>query len=97
MRRSRGPIMSTVSDCRGVRKRRQRQCKVCSILKRHVGERHVIKYYCATCSSSDKARMYLCEQIWPHHYSGTSMTCSQIWHFKWEHGPNVQTHDAGGT
>ncbi|KAG3234859.1 hypothetical protein PI124_g20097 [Phytophthora idaei] len=40
----------------GVRKRRQRQCKVCSVLKRRVEERRATKYYCAPCSKSDKAR-----------------------------------------
>ncbi|ETL86523.1 hypothetical protein L917_14045 [Phytophthora nicotianae] len=34
----------------GVRKRRQRQCKVCSILKRKIGERRATKYFCASCS-----------------------------------------------
>ncbi|GMF51243.1 unnamed protein product [Phytophthora fragariaefolia] len=40
----------------GVHKRRQRQCKVCSILKRKIGERRATKYYCAACSTSDTAR-----------------------------------------
>ncbi|KAG3145833.1 hypothetical protein PI126_g13582 [Phytophthora idaei] len=40
----------------GQRKRRQRQCKVCSNRKRSVGKRQATKYYCPGCSSSDKAR-----------------------------------------
>ncbi|KAE9006415.1 hypothetical protein PF005_g9626 [Phytophthora fragariae] len=56
----------------GVRKRRQRQCKVCSVLKRKVGERRATKFYCAACSKSDKAR------IWPRHYPNNSMSCYHI-------------------
>ncbi|EGZ27546.1 hypothetical protein PHYSODRAFT_247083 [Phytophthora sojae] len=69
----------------GVRKRRQRQCNVCSILKRYVGEYRATKYYCAACSKSDTARLYLCNMAWKH-YPGNSMTCFQIWHNKWENG-----------
>ncbi|EGZ29517.1 hypothetical protein PHYSODRAFT_471805 [Phytophthora sojae] len=82
----------------GVRKRRQRQCKACSILKRKVGERCATKYYCAACSKSDTARyvvhfgevgdVYLTSflQFVPKHYPGNSMTCFLIWHNKWENG-----------
>ncbi|EGZ30635.1 hypothetical protein PHYSODRAFT_475315, partial [Phytophthora sojae] len=56
----------------GVRKRQQRQCKVCSVLKRRVGERRATKYYCAACSKSDKGRYV--------------DVCYQIWHHKWENG-----------
>ncbi|POM62452.1 hypothetical protein PHPALM_28397 [Phytophthora palmivora] len=69
----------------GVRKRRQRQCKVCSILKRKVGERRATKYYCTACSKSETARLYLCNKAWKH-YPGNSLTCFQIWHNKWENG-----------
>ncbi|ETN02644.1 hypothetical protein PPTG_16248 [Phytophthora nicotianae INRA-310] len=48
----------------GVRKRRQRQCKVCSLLKRRIGERRATKYYCPTCSPSEKARTCLCQKVW---------------------------------
>ncbi|ETO83103.1 hypothetical protein F444_02833 [Phytophthora nicotianae P1976] len=40
----------------GVRKRRQRQCNVCSNRKRHIGQRRGTKYYCEGCSKSDQAR-----------------------------------------
>ncbi|POM65599.1 Hypothetical protein PHPALM_18656 [Phytophthora palmivora] len=69
----------------GVRKRRQRLCKVCSILKRKVGERRATKYYCTACSKSETARLYLCNKAWKH-YPGNSMMCCQIWHNKWENG-----------
>ncbi|POM58186.1 Hypothetical protein PHPALM_37205 [Phytophthora palmivora] len=84
----------------GVRKRRQRQCKVCSILKRRVGERRATKYYCAACSTSDKAR------VWPQHYPGNLLTCSQIWHYKWNNGAKrpiprcgrgIQSRESGGS
>ncbi|KAG3132998.1 hypothetical protein C6341_g22729 [Phytophthora cactorum] len=69
----------------GVRKRRQRQCKVCSVLKRRVEERRATKYYCAACSKSDKAR------IWPQHYPGNAMSCYQIWHHKGGNGAKRPT------
>ncbi|ETP36917.1 hypothetical protein F442_15218 [Phytophthora nicotianae P10297] len=69
----------------GVRKRRQRQCKVCSLLKRRIGKRRATKYYCPTCSPSEKARTYLFQKVWKH-FPGNTMTCSQIWHYKWENG-----------
>ncbi|KAG6959138.1 hypothetical protein JG688_00010212 [Phytophthora aleatoria] len=71
----------------GQRKRRQRQCKVCSNRKRSVGERRATKYYCPGCSLSDKARTYLCNKVWPHTKNNT-LTCHQIWHFQWNNGAN---------
>ncbi|POM70573.1 Hypothetical protein PHPALM_12963 [Phytophthora palmivora] len=95
------PDWQVVKD--GIRKRRQRQCKVCSILKRKVGERRTSKYYCAGCSKSDNARLYLCNKAWKH-FPGNSMTCFQIWHNRWENGTkrprprcgrDIQTRAAG--
>ncbi|ETL41843.1 hypothetical protein L916_07240 [Phytophthora nicotianae] len=61
----------------GTQKRRQRQCKVCSNRKRHVGDRRATKYFCAACSPSDKTRTYLCNKVWPH-YPGNALVCHQI-------------------
>ncbi|POM72257.1 Hypothetical protein PHPALM_11057 [Phytophthora palmivora] len=90
----------------GQRKRRQRQCKVCSIRKRHIGERRATKFYCPGCSSSDKARTYLCNnKVWPH-YKNNTFTCHQIWHFQWKNGAerprprcgrDIQNREAGGS
>ncbi|KAE8958506.1 hypothetical protein PR001_g31031, partial [Phytophthora rubi] len=88
----------------GQRKRRQRQCKVCSIRKRFVGERRATKFYCPGCSPSDKARTYLCNKVWPH-YKNNTLTCHQIWHFQWKNGTerprprcgrDIQNREAGG-
>ncbi|OWZ10803.1 hypothetical protein PHMEG_00016281 [Phytophthora megakarya] len=70
---------------KGVRKRRQRQCKVSSIIKRHIGDRHATKYYYGGCSVSGKARIYLCQKVYEH-FPGNTMTCHPIWHYKWENG-----------
>ncbi|ETL33779.1 hypothetical protein L916_13846 [Phytophthora nicotianae] len=51
---------------------------------RKIGERHATKYFCAGCSKSDKAQLFLCNKVWKH-YPGNSMTCFQIWH-KWDNG-----------
>ncbi|ETN05271.1 hypothetical protein PPTG_14044 [Phytophthora nicotianae INRA-310] len=49
-------------EINGQRKRRQRQCKVCSNRKRSIGERRATKYYCPGCSPSEKTRTYLCNK-----------------------------------
>eukprot|EP00644_Phytophthora_capsici_P003438 jgi/Phyca11/116695/e_gw1.31.165.1 len=74
----------------GVRKRRQRQCKVCSVLKRRVGERRATKYYCAACSKSDKA-----QYVRSYHKKCNAMSCYQIWHYKWENGAKRPTPQCG--
>ncbi|POM58673.1 Hypothetical protein PHPALM_36648 [Phytophthora palmivora] len=61
----------------GQRKRRQRQCKICSNRKRHIGERRATKYYCPGCSPSDKARP---------HFKHNTLTCHQTWHHLWKNG-----------
>ncbi|EGZ11470.1 hypothetical protein PHYSODRAFT_516905, partial [Phytophthora sojae] len=90
----------------GIRKRWQRHYKVCPVLKRRFGERRATKYYCAVCSKSDKARMYLCNKIWPQHYPGNAMSCYQIWYHKRENGTkrpkprcgrNFQSREAGAS
>ncbi|OWZ13820.1 hypothetical protein PHMEG_00012799 [Phytophthora megakarya] len=48
---------------------------------------------------------YLCERIWHEHYPSNAMTCSQIWHYKWENRtkcPNprcgdIQSRVSGGS
>ncbi|OWZ11267.1 hypothetical protein PHMEG_00015732 [Phytophthora megakarya] len=65
--------------------KRQHQCKICSIIKRHIGDRQATKYYCGSCSVSDKARTYLCQKVYEH-FPGNTMTCHQNWHYKWENG-----------
>ncbi|KAG3094969.1 hypothetical protein PI124_g21749 [Phytophthora idaei] len=41
-----------VPVCKWGAKTSQRQCKVFSVLKGHVGERRATKYYCAACSKT---------------------------------------------
>ncbi|OWZ18542.1 hypothetical protein PHMEG_0007351 [Phytophthora megakarya] len=69
----------------GQRKRRQRQCNVCSSRKRSIGEHRATKFFCPGCSPSEKARIYLCNKVWPHSKNNT-LTCHQIWHFQWNNG-----------
>ncbi|POM79443.1 Hypothetical protein PHPALM_2889, partial [Phytophthora palmivora] len=64
------PDWQVVKD--GIRKRRQRQCKVCSILKRKVGERRTSK-------------LYLCNKA-SQRQRGSAASFIQIWYNRWENG-----------
>ena len=70
------------------RKRRQRACKVCSLLR---DERLVrsfnTKYYCKNCSQDD-ARVYLCNRVRREEF-GNTLTCFQIWHQHWKNGSAI--------
>ncbi|ETN09747.1 hypothetical protein PPTG_22826 [Phytophthora nicotianae INRA-310] len=90
-------------EINGQRKRRQRQCKVCSNRKRSIGERRATKYYCPGCSPSEKTRTYLCNKVWPH-WKNNTLTCHQIWHHQWKNGAerprprcgrDIQNREAG--
>ncbi len=75
------------------KKRRQRACKVCSLLRRAGSSRsYNSKYFCATCSVGQK-RIYLCDRV-RRQETGNTLTCSQLWHSRWKNGtrfpPNVQ-------
>ncbi|KAG3043761.1 hypothetical protein PC121_g22343 [Phytophthora cactorum] len=54
-------------------KKRQRTCKVCTLLKSK--PRKYIKYYCPECSSG-VIRKYMCNVV----REGRERTCFQIWH-----------------
>ncbi|KAE9040032.1 hypothetical protein PR003_g5079 [Phytophthora rubi] len=69
----------------GVVKYRQRQCKVCSLRKQKIGERHNTRFYCSGCCEGNK-RVYLCDHVRPEHYPGNSLTCFAIWHSMWRDG-----------
>ncbi|POM60489.1 hypothetical protein PHPALM_30649 [Phytophthora palmivora] len=74
------------------RKRRQRACKVCSVLKESSeakgGE---TMFYCSTYklhSNSKKAtvtRVYLCNKV-KHTSNGETVSCFEIWHRHWPNG-----------
>ena len=49
--------MYTAPD--GKRKRRQRACKVCSLLFHSGDKRKTTKYFCDACSDGDKRYVYL--------------------------------------
>ncbi|DAZ99395.1 TPA: hypothetical protein N0F65_005297 [Lagenidium giganteum] len=75
----------------GRRKRRQRACKVCSLLQRNADpaspKRKTTKYYCDACSEGDK-RLYLCS-VPRHPRYGDNITCFQIWHGHWDCGVSL--------
>ena len=67
------------------KKRRQRACKVCSLLRSNDTARsYNSKYYCPACSQGKK-RIYLCDRV-RRAESGNSLTCFQVWHFQWKSG-----------
>ncbi|OWZ14701.1 hypothetical protein PHMEG_00011772 [Phytophthora megakarya] len=64
------------------RNRPRHQCKVCSLLKRKVGELCASRFFCAACGKGQK-RVYLCDRARPNHYPENRLTCFQTWHSKW--------------
>ncbi|KAG3245693.1 hypothetical protein PI124_g9569 [Phytophthora idaei] len=77
------PVFQTIG---GVQRRRARQCKVCSLRKKYLGERVNTRWNCQTRSLSSKTRAYLCNVVRPHSANGN--TCHQVWHLEWDHGRN---------
>lgn len=74
------------------RKRRQRACKVCSVLKGSDESRGgETTFYCSTCKlhTSSKqplaSRVYLCNKV-KHVNNGESVSCFEIWHKHWRNG-----------
>ncbi|ETK83389.1 hypothetical protein L915_11389, partial [Phytophthora nicotianae] len=74
------------------RKRRQRACKVCSVLKGTYESRGgETTFYCSWCklrtaSKDPKAlRVYLCNKV-KHTSNGESVSCFEIWHRHWQNG-----------
>ncbi|ETN01459.1 hypothetical protein PPTG_17359 [Phytophthora nicotianae INRA-310] len=77
----------------GSRKRRQRACKVCSLLKEKVTGGDT-SFQCSTCvlTTTDKrsgeaktSPVYLCNKV-KHSYDGEARTCFEIWHKCWRNG-----------
>ncbi|POM81236.1 Hypothetical protein PHPALM_825 [Phytophthora palmivora] len=77
----------------GSKKRRQRACKVCSLLKDKVTGGDT-SYKCSTCvlTKTDektgnviKSPVYLCNKV-KHSVSGQARTCFEIWHSCWRNG-----------
>jgi hypothetical protein len=62
----------------GVQKRRQRSCKVCSLLRGERKKSFQTTYYCDQCSL-ERAKCYLCPKA-RRVYNGAPKTCFQIWH-----------------
>ncbi|KAH7476183.1 uncharacterized protein KRP23_6872 [Phytophthora ramorum] len=74
------------------RKRRQRACKVCSLLKgTDESEGGETTHHCSTCklkTTSEKpkaSRVYLCTKV-KHTHNGESISCFEIWHRHWRNG-----------
>ncbi|ETI30034.1 hypothetical protein F443_22847 [Phytophthora nicotianae P1569] len=81
------------------RKRRQRACKVCSVLKRADQSRGgETIFYCAVCKLNASSthvlasRVFLCNKV-KHTSNGIATSCFEIWHKHWKYGtmiPQVQ-------
>ncbi|EGZ05821.1 hypothetical protein PHYSODRAFT_416788, partial [Phytophthora sojae] len=63
----------TVSD---VRKRRQRSCKVCALLRTEKKKSFATTYFCERCSVDD-AKCWLCNKI-RREYNGVAKPCFEI-------------------
>ncbi|KAE8971758.1 hypothetical protein PR001_g26795 [Phytophthora rubi] len=72
-------------EVNGIRKRRQRQCKVCTNRKTVRSKRQMTRFYCAKRSKGSK-RVYLCDNVRQGHYPNNNMTCYEIWHQLWRNG-----------
>ncbi|KAE9051589.1 hypothetical protein PR003_g1549 [Phytophthora rubi] len=77
------------------RKRRQRACKVCSVLKRADQARGgETTFYCSACklkTSSKHAlasRVFLCNKV-KHQSNGVATSCFEIWHKHWKDGTMI--------
>ncbi|ETO58707.1 hypothetical protein F444_22915 [Phytophthora nicotianae P1976] len=83
------------------RKRRQYDCKVCSLLRpgKNAWE---TTFYCVECTeakrkggvvdtTNSKGKIYLCQKVRQHDPSAStnSATCSQIWHDLWRGGDSI--------
>jgi hypothetical protein len=77
----------THRDGSTTRKRRQRACKVCSLLKSGSTRSSNSKLFCQKCSNGLK-RIYLCDRI-RRQESGNQLTCFQIWHDEWGNGQAI--------
>ncbi|POM62943.1 hypothetical protein PHPALM_27847 [Phytophthora palmivora] len=67
------------TEVNDIRKRRQRQCKVCTIRKTTRAKRQMTRFYCPKCSRGSK-RVYLCDKVRQGHYQVNNLTCYEIWH-----------------
>lgn len=77
------------------RKRRQRACKVCSVLKSASESRGgESTFFCGGCKlkSSSKhqqaARVFLCNKV-KHTSNGQALSCFEIWHRHWKNGTRI--------
>uniref|UniRef100_H3GNA7 PiggyBac transposable element-derived protein domain-containing protein n=2 Tax=Phytophthora ramorum TaxID=164328 RepID=H3GNA7_PHYRM len=77
------------------RKRRQRACKVCSVLKREDQSRGgETTFYCAACKLKTSSmyalasRVFLCNKV-KHSSNGVATSCFEVWHKHWRDGTRI--------
>jgi hypothetical protein len=69
---------------RGQSKRRQRVCKVCSILRKENERPAETSWNCSNCKRKGVS-VYMCQKT-RRHYDGERRTCFGIWHKCWKNG-----------
>eukprot|EP00644_Phytophthora_capsici_P005686 jgi/Phyca11/97698/e_gw1.2.1118.1 len=74
-------------------KRRQRTCKVCSLLPTDTQRASTTTYYCSDCS--DKGPVYLCMRA-RRQVRGVAMTCWDVWHKEWMNGKLISFENGKG-
>eukprot|EP00644_Phytophthora_capsici_P010037 jgi/Phyca11/130092/e_gw1.90.91.1 len=68
----------------GVQKRRQRACKVCTLLRGNRKKSYQTTFFCMDCSNGE-AKCFLCPKA-RREYNGVAKTCFQIWHEDFDGG-----------
>ncbi|POM78879.1 Hypothetical protein PHPALM_3544 [Phytophthora palmivora] len=68
-------------EVNGVRMRRQRQCKACTIHKT-VSTKRQVMFYCSKCNKGHK-RVYLRDKVRQGHYPNNDLAFYAIWHQLW--------------
>ncbi|KAE9295435.1 hypothetical protein PF008_g24263 [Phytophthora fragariae] len=71
----------------GVRKRRQRSCKVCALLRTEKMKSFATTFFCERCSI-DNAKCWHCNKI-RRDYKGVAKTCFEIWHDDFGAGQDI--------
>ncbi|KAE9221165.1 hypothetical protein PF002_g15673 [Phytophthora fragariae] len=71
----------------GVRKRCQRSCKVCALLRTEKKKSFATTFFCERCSIVN-AKCWLCNKI-RRDYKGVAKTCFEIWHDDFGAGQDI--------
>jgi hypothetical protein len=70
-------------------KKRQRVCKVCSVLAGNTKRKHCTTFYCVECTQVNEGHhVFMCNVV-RRTDEGNTSTCYQIWHNLWKNGEKI--------